>query len=116
MGGPEDLSYLCNQLNSKGGENIVVLKSKCNEQLKTVNGVAVGGKLLADEILSFINSISGQSGQALQYISIVGNSLGGLYARYAIKELFNELDGLIAGLRPRHFLVIIAYFSFIRSR
>lgn len=104
MGGPDDLSYLGNRLVGKGGDSVVVLRSKCNELIKTTNGVAKGGKLLAEEILSFIGQLS-KSGKLPEKISFVGNSLGGLYVRYAIKELFDPQQATIAGLHPFHFMV-----------
>lgn len=39
-------------------------------------------------------------------ISIVGNSLGGLYARYAISLLYEPRDKTIAGLRPKTFMTV----------
>lgn len=104
MGSPEDLSYLGNRLLVQGDESVVVLRSKCNELIKTTNGVAIGGKLLAEEILSFIGQLP-DNGKSLQKISFVGNSLGGLYVRYAIKELFDPQQATIAGLYPCHFMV-----------
>lgn len=106
MGGPNDLSFLCKQLESLGGESIVVLSSNCNEFVKTTHGISRGGRSLAKEIVSFIEKLSQQEAKTtLQYISFVGNSLGGLYARYAVKELFDEDKGTIAGLTPSHFMV-----------
>eukprot|EP01084_Bolivina_argentea_P286540 491558_1 len=42
----------------------------------------------------------------LNSISLIGNSLGGIYCRYAIMELFNKETGTIAGLRPVSFSTI----------
>ncbi|KAG5187849.1 putative serine esterase-domain-containing protein [Tribonema minus] len=43
----------------------------------------------------------------LTHISVVGNSLGGLYSRYAVRELHtpDEPGGAIAGLQPVTFMV-----------
>jgi len=106
MGGPNDLSYLCKQLETLGGELTMVLSSNCNEFVKTTHGVSHGGRSLADEIKSFINTHDKDAKRRLKYISFVGNSLGGLYTRYAIKELFDEEKGTIAGLIPSHFMTV----------
>lgn len=42
---------------------------------------------------------------SLTKISFVGNSLGGLYCRYAVKELYDNSTGLVAGLAPVSFMV-----------
>jgi hypothetical protein len=66
--------------------------------LKSFTGVVEGGTRLADEVRSL--AASGRYGD----ISFVGNSLGGLYARYAVSVLFS--NGTIAGLQPSKFLLI----------
>lgn len=43
---------------------------------------------------------------SLQRISFVGNSLGGLYSRYALKELWDEGSRTIAGCEPVTFMTI----------
>jgi hypothetical protein len=47
-----------------------------------------------------------QANPSLTTISVVGNSLGGLYARYALSLLFDPSTSLIAGLQPGTFLTI----------
>ena len=42
----------------------------------------------------------------LRDISIVGNSLGGLYARYAVSLLYEPRAKSIAGLRPKTFMTV----------
>lgn len=92
-----DLTYLAQQLRSAG---CVVLVSSSNEFLRSQSGIEIGGKNLAQEILTVRNS-----NPQLKRISIVGNSLGGLYTRYVTKELYDTNSGLIAGLHPHCFLV-----------
>lgn len=93
-----DLSYLHSQLTKKG---CFVLQSSVNENLRTLYGVEKGGCLLAEEVLQTCRKYN-----SFRRISFVGNSLGGLYARYAVRELFDPSLGLIAGLQPQHFVTI----------
>lgn len=65
----------------------------------TIDGVDVGGRRLADEIKQLVAANS-----SLKYLSIVGSSLGGLYARYAIGLLFDAQTKKIAGLTPLHYV------------
>ena len=77
-------------------ERIVVHNVICNEG-KTQDGVAMGGERLVKEMLSVIRS---GAGTAVVTVSIVGNSLGGVYARYAIArlaELCPLAEGSIGG-------------------
>jgi len=97
MGTSHDLEYLSGRLQASG---CIVLQSKANEMLRSLNGINEGGRLLADEIETATKSID------LKRISIVGNSLGGLYARYAVNCLYNNYDGTVAGLSPHCFITI----------
>eukprot|EP01041_Mallomonas_annulata_P012547 gene12547-26425_t len=73
LGTSRDLEYLSLKLESRG---CTVLKSSVNENLRSLYGIRTGGKNLAEEILEIC-----RQNRNLQYISFVGNSLGGLYAR-----------------------------------
>jgi len=86
------------------GTEIVVHSVKCNVG-RTNDGIRKGGTRLANEIIDFIRKDAKKSGmkkddndhdvtpqaQDVTY-SIVGNSLGGLYARYAISLLPYQLS------------------------
>lgn len=98
MGTSQDLEYLGRELRKDGCE---VLQSSSNQLLKTLLGVSEGGSSLASEIKCFVSKKD-----ALRKISFVGNSLGGLYARYAIRDLYNSSSGTIAGLQPHCFVTI----------
>ena len=98
MGTGEDLAYLGKLLEKNG---CTVLKSVSNENFKSLGGFKTGGEKLASEIVNHVAQHNG-----LKRISVVGNSLGGLYARYAMKILFNDTDDTIAGLRPHRFMSI----------
>ena len=45
----------------------------------------------------------------LKRISFIGNSLGGVYTRYAIKLLYNPSNQLMDGLIPYYFMVRNSY-------
>lgn len=96
-GSRNDLTYLSDLLEKDG---CLVLRSSANEMLNSHAGVVSGGSKLSDEVWNFLFMHSG-----VKKISFVGNSLGGLYARHALKELFDEPTGLMATLQPHHFLV-----------
>mmetsp|Transcript_22145 Transcript_22145/g.52418 ORF Transcript_22145/g.52418 Transcript_22145/m.52418 type:complete len:473 (-) Transcript_22145:193-1611(-) len=77
--------------------NFVVLNSKANSGAMelTADGVAKGGKRLASEVSDWVrqqkaevqNTDSSSGSQTVMTLSFVGNSLGGLYSRYALTEL-----------------------------
>ena len=77
---------------SKEGSTLVIHNSVCNEG-KTNDGVIKGGERLANEMVDVIREEILKRGytnitdQVDVTISLVGNSLGGIYARYAIAEL-----------------------------
>ncbi len=99
MGRPTDLDYLAGLLISQQGS--LVLQSKANEYINSLKGIPFGAKKLAEEIISFKNQ-----NPSVKNISFVGNSLGGLYARYALKLLHNSSDNSICGLTPHKFMTI----------
>ena len=98
-----DLTYLAKALESYG---CLVLKSSGNEYLESHNGIEEGAKRLATEVKSLKDLHP-----SLTHISLVGNSLGGLYCRFAIKELFDPDSGLVAGLHPLNFMVSTSFSS-----
>jgi hypothetical protein len=62
----------------------VVYSSTVNEG-RTSDGIAAGGSRLATEVTDIIESHRAHSKQVT--LSFVGNSLGGLYSRYALSEI-----------------------------
>lgn len=84
MGGAKDLAYLAEQLRSRG---CLVLVSKANALLNSLHGIERGAKNLRQEIDDII--LQSADDHAIRRISFVGNSLGGIYARYAVK-LYSE--------------------------
>ena len=71
-------------------QDIVVHSVVCNEG-KTTDGVANGGQRLMEEILQVIQEHTHKDSKIT--ISIVGNSLGGIYGRYAIAKLAESMNG-----------------------
>lgn len=80
-----------------GATSFIVHNAICNEN-KTDDGVVNGGDRLADEILQVIlyevekkKRLLGDIGGSIEpvdvTISLIGNSLGGLYTRYAVARL-----------------------------
>ena len=69
---------------------LVILNSKANVKVST-DGVAMGGKRLAEEISEWIEQqtieIQQSKSSTIMTFSMIGNSLGGLYGRYALSEL-----------------------------
>ena len=92
-----DLGYLARRLEADA--SVRVLASGANEPFpRTLDGVDAGGARVADEVR--------QVASDFKTISFVGNSLGGLYARAALREL---RDGdTFAGLTPAVFVTTAA--------
>ena len=92
-GGAVNLAVLQDALAALGGDDVLVHSAEAN-QGRTRDGVVAGGRRLAQEVRDIVKS----SGPGLRTISFVGNSLGGIYARYAVGVLHDASAGLVAGL------------------
>jgi hypothetical protein len=110
LGNPNEMGFLESSINSivestsvantntkVKAARIVTHSTICNDA-KTTDGIAIGGIRLAQEIQQFIidEIQSNMDGEVLEpehhcTISFVGNSLGGLYARYALSKLPDKL-------------------------
>jgi pimeloyl-ACP methyl ester carboxylesterase len=96
-----DLGYLARRL--EADSSVSVLASGANEPFpRTLDGVDAGGARLADEVR--------QAAARTRYetISFVGNSLGGLYARAALRTLRDAGADTFAGLAPAVFVTTAA--------
>jgi hypothetical protein len=79
---------------SGGGSHheLVILRSKANVKVST-DGIAPGGKRLAAEVSEWIEEqtadihLGDSESSTIVTFSLIGNSLGGLYGRYALAEL-----------------------------
>jgi hypothetical protein len=89
MGNALEMNYLRQALikewepHSSSGR-LVIHAATSNEGL-TSDGIEAGGNRLAAEVNQLLHGFRQQSGRSsMLYLSMVGNSLGGLYARYAL--------------------------------
>lgn len=82
-GNDKELDYLRQSMMEQAspGHHLIIYSAKCNLG-KTTDGIENGGRRLAKEVKDQIEQIDDKVS-----LSFVGNSLGGLYARYAISIL-----------------------------
>jgi hypothetical protein len=73
--------------------DIIVHPAVCNEG-KTTDGVANGGQRLVDEMMTVIETEMKHRKAKSVTVSVVGNSLGGIYGRYAIAKLGGAAQNL----------------------
>lgn len=107
MGNSKEMGYLQKAIEKETelwrrkqpGHRVVVHSAVSNDG-KTHDGIAAGGQRLADEITHFINNVSEllsvddeDNNPTTFSLSFVGNSLGGLYARYALSQIPFLHDG-----------------------
>jgi triacylglycerol esterase/lipase EstA (alpha/beta hydrolase family) len=69
--------------------------------VQTYHGIDTCGDRLAAEIQALVNE-----SPSLEYISMMGHSMGGLLVRYAAGKLLEPETGRVAGLKPMHFITI----------
>uniref|UniRef100_A0A0G4HVL8 DUF676 domain-containing protein n=1 Tax=Chromera velia CCMP2878 TaxID=1169474 RepID=A0A0G4HVL8_9ALVE len=93
----------------RDGDRVLVHLARANLR-RTRDGVAAGGRRLAEEIREVVGKHP-----ELETFSIVGFSLGGLYARYAVSLLFDEKRGKVAGLEPEVFATLASPHLGVRS-
>lgn len=91
-GSPGDWARFHAPLRKHLGEDVVVIASESNADT-THRGVAIGGRRLADEVIAGVRRVrerlaaaAGTSAPVLA-LSIICHSLGGLYGRYALRQL-----------------------------
>ncbi|KAI9860649.1 MAG: hypothetical protein M1830_006222, partial [Pleopsidium flavum] len=89
-GNPSHLSYLASALREKYPEDrLHILVAKRNSGSFTYDGIELGGERVAQEIEDTLEQLA-RSGQEIKKLSIVGYSLGGLVARYAVGLLHSK--------------------------
>ena len=96
LGNDKELGYLQDALQQEANatpHSIVVYSAISNVGI-TTDGIAAGGKRLAAEIMEQLpfhtNTNVTDKDTVTVTLSLVGNSLGGLYARYAIADLLQH--------------------------
>lgn len=104
--GPSSLQYLAANIQESLKDEGIVHVVQCNKHSfthsKTHDGVEIGGKRIAQEVRSVVLNRRDH----FDKISFIGFSLGGLYSRYAIAELYDAKDNSICGLKPIHFVTL----------
>ena len=100
-GNPNHLSYLASALREKYANNrLHILVAKRNAGSFTYDGIELGGERVAQEVEDKLEELR-DSGDDITKFSIVGYSLGGLVARYAVGLLYAK--GLFDKLKPINF-------------
>ncbi|CAK7890924.1 lipid droplet phospholipase 1 [[Candida] anglica] len=99
-GNYSNMQYLQSQIESQG-EDVVVYKTGSHSGFLTYDGIDVNGKRVCDEIMSETQRLT-DGDHKVTKISIVGYSLGGLIARYAIGVLHSL--NYFESIEPIHFV------------
>ncbi|KAL1297289.1 hypothetical protein AAFC00_004844 [Neodothiora populina] len=98
-GNPSHLSYLETTI-QEAYPDLYVLVAKSNANSYTYDGIELGGERIAHEIEKKIEDLE-EEGHDIKKISIIGYSLGGLVARYAIGLLYS--NNLFDTIQPVNF-------------
>lgn len=81
-------------------ENLHILVAKRNSGSFTYDGIELGGERVCQEIEEEIEKLA-KKGQEIKRLSLVGYSLGGLVARYAVglldsKSVFDKITPVVS--------------------
>ncbi|CAK37769.1 putative lipase YOR059C [Aspergillus awamori] len=100
-GNPSHLDYVTSSLRSRYGEDrLHILTAKRNAGNFTYDGIEVGGERVAHEVEEALEELAA-AGHHIKKLSMVGYSLGGLVARYALGLLYSR--GWFDKLEPVNF-------------
>ncbi|KAI4608134.1 hypothetical protein J4E83_009317 [Alternaria metachromatica] len=100
-GKPEHLKYVSTTLGERYPEDkLHILVAKRNAGSFTYDGIDTGGERVAEEVERKLEELA-EAGHDITKISVVGYSLGGLIARYAIGLLFHR--GIFEKIQPVNF-------------
>ncbi|KAL8754744.1 MAG: hypothetical protein Q9184_005015 [Pyrenodesmia sp. 2 TL-2023] len=100
-GNPNHLSYLAKALREKHPEDkLNILVAKSNSGSYTYDGIETGGERVTQEIETLLQELE-HDGAPIKKLSIIGYSLGGLIARYAIGLLHSK--GWFDKIQPLNF-------------
>lgn len=90
-GAPSDMDAVERALRRRYGDRqLLVIKSRANSA-DTSLGVEVGGAKLAQEVVDAVLALELDPRVPRYRLSVVGHSLGGLYARYALAHITETL-------------------------
>jgi hypothetical protein len=97
-GNPEHLKYVSTSLRERFAEDKVeILVAKRNAGSFTYDGVDTGGERVASEVEQKLEELE-NDGHEIKKISVIGYSLGGLVARFAIGLLYSR--GVFEKIQP----------------
>ncbi|OAL75572.1 lipase/serine esterase [Trichophyton violaceum] len=112
-GNPSHLNYIVSSLREKYGESsLQILCPKSNAGNLTYDGIELGGERVAHEVEEAIKG-SAEQGCKIRKLSVVGYSLGGLIARYAIGLLYAK--GYFEDIEPINFTTFASPHVGVRS-
>lgn len=113
-GAKEDLAYLQGLLER---DSTTLVHAVTANEGRTTDGILAGAQRAVEEISVVISE---HGGGGLTYISVVGNSLGGLYAREFVHLMHDPTQATVAGLTPKWFMTIatphlgIRFFTYVQ--
>ncbi|KAE8149541.1 DUF676-domain-containing protein [Aspergillus avenaceus] len=99
-GSPSHMNFLAESLRERYGDQLHILVAKSNTGTLTYDGIDLGGERVAREIEETLNALADEGCQ-IKKLSVVGYSLGGLVARYALGLL--DARGWLNKLEPVNF-------------
>ncbi|KAL9101062.1 MAG: hypothetical protein Q9163_003636 [Psora crenata] len=100
------MAYIASALRQKYSEDkLHILSAKTNSNNFTYDGIDLGGERVTQEIETYIKDLE-EKGTRIKKFSVVGYSLGGLVARYAIGLLYSR--GWFDKLDPVNFTTFAA--------
>ena len=84
------MNYVASALRERHSEDKVhILVAKRNSGNFTYDGIELGGERVTQEIEETLEDLA-RNGQEVRKLSVIGYSLGGLVARYAIGLLYSK--------------------------
>ncbi|RDL39174.1 uncharacterized protein BP5553_03514 [Venustampulla echinocandica] len=112
-GNPNHLEFMAKSLREKNPQDSLhILVAKRNSGSFTYDGIELGGERVCQEIEEEIEKSANQ-GHVITKLSLVGYSLGGLVARYAVGLL--ESKGLFDEITPVNFTTFASPHLGVRS-
>ena len=95
------MDYVASALRQRHSEDkLHILSAKTNSDSFTYDGIDLGGERVTQEIETYIGDLE-KNGSHVKKLSVVGYSLGGLVARYAIGLLYS--NGWFDRIQPINF-------------
>ncbi|RAL01784.1 lipase ROG1 family protein, partial [Aspergillus ibericus CBS 121593] len=105
-GNPSHLDYITSSLRDRYSEDrLHILAAKRNSGNFTYDGIEVGGERVAHEVEEALEELAA-AGHHITKLSMVGYSLGGLVARYALGLLYAR--GWLDKLEPVNFTTFVS--------